>query len=98
MDAIKVVLDAIKTHKKIALYADYDVDGTMSCVSWIWFFREISFDNFVYHIPNRFTEGYGVNLKAIQKLVEKEKAELQNKTQMEVLRQMLPPERLQDAT
>ncbi len=32
------VRDAIKNNRKIALYADYDVDGTMSCVSWIWFF------------------------------------------------------------
>lgn len=73
---VSVVTDAIQKNEKIALYADYDVDGTMSCVSWIWFFRAIGFKNFVHYIPCRFKEGYGVNLKAIQNLVEVEKARL----------------------
>lgn len=72
----QVVREAIKAGKKIALYADYDVDGTMSCVSWIWFFRAIGFRHFVHYIPCRFKEGYGLNLKAVQHLVENEKAEL----------------------
>lgn len=68
--------DAIIQNKRIALYADYDVDGTMSCVSWIWFFKAIGFSNFVHYIPCRFKEGYGVNLNAIKHLVETEKADL----------------------
>ena len=36
---LQCIIDSIKANKKIALYADYDVDGTMSCVSWIWFFK-----------------------------------------------------------
>ena len=51
-EALNVVLNAIRKKKKIALYADYDVDGTMSCVSWIWFLESISYHNFVYHIPD----------------------------------------------
>lgn len=73
LDAIS---DAIIHNKRIALYADYDVDGTMSCVSWIWFFKAIGFSNFVHYIPCRFKEGYGVNLNAIKHLVESEKANL----------------------
>lgn len=74
--AIETVTRAIKSGKRIALYADYDVDGTMSCVSWIWFFHHINFQNFLHYIPDRFKEGYGLNLEAVQYLVNVEKADL----------------------
>jgi len=61
---------AMREGKKIALYADYDVDGTMSCISWIWFFKAVGYRNYVHYIPCRFSEGYGVNIQAIRKLVE----------------------------
>ena len=70
------ISEAIEQNKRIALYADYDVDGTMSCVSWIWFLDAIGFKNYVHYIPCRFSEGYGVNLEAIKHLVEKEKADV----------------------
>jgi single-stranded-DNA-specific exonuclease len=73
LDAIS---EAIESNKRIALYADYDVDGTMSCVSWIWFLESIGYKNFVHYIPCRFKEGYGVNLSAIKHLVETERADL----------------------
>jgi single-stranded-DNA-specific exonuclease len=71
--AVECLTRAIQANRRIALYADYDVDGTMSCVSWVWFLRAIGFSNFVTYIPCRFKEGYGVNLKAVQHLVENEK-------------------------
>ena len=67
---------AMKAGKRIALYADYDVDGTMSCVSWIWFFKAAGYTNYTHYIPCRFKEGYGVNLSAIKKLVEEDKADV----------------------
>jgi single-stranded-DNA-specific exonuclease len=73
---LQCIGDAIQQKKRIALYADYDVDGTMSCVSWIWFLKAIGFSNFIHYIPCRFKEGYGVNLKAIQHLIDNEKAEI----------------------
>ena len=72
----RVIVDAIKTNKKIALYADYDVDGTMSCVSWMWFLESIGFHNFVHHIPCRFSEGYGLNLAAVKKLIHEDGAKV----------------------
>jgi len=76
LDAVGVISEALLKGKRIALYADYDVDGTMSCVSWIWFFEAIGFKNFTWYIPCRFEEGYGLNLQAIQHLIDDEKAEL----------------------
>ena len=76
LDALELIHQAIEAEKKIALYADYDVDGTMSCVSWIWYLEAIGYSNFTYYIPDRFTEGYGVNLNAVKYLVKEHKAEL----------------------
>jgi single-stranded-DNA-specific exonuclease len=73
---IHAVADAIKLGKRIALYADYDVDGTMSCVSWIWFLQALNFNNFEYYIPDRMREGYGVNMQAVKFLVEEKHAQL----------------------
>jgi single-stranded-DNA-specific exonuclease len=76
LDVIKTVSEAIKSNKRIGLYSDYDVDGTMSCVSWIWFFQAIGFQNYTHYIPCRFKEGYGLNLQAIQHLIDDEHVEL----------------------
>ena len=75
-NATSLVADCILANKKIALYSDYDVDGVMSCASWIWFFKAISYTNYTYYIPDRFQEGYGVNRKAIEDLVKNQGVEL----------------------
>ncbi|MBY0370323.1 DHH family phosphoesterase [bacterium] len=75
-DVVQTVSEALDAGKRIALYADYDVDGTMSCVSWVWFLRAAGYTNFVTYIPCRFKEGYGVNLTAVQHLIENEKVDL----------------------
>ncbi|MCY4380915.1 MAG: DHHA1 domain-containing protein [Proteobacteria bacterium] len=59
---------AIHQKKRILLYGDYDVDGTMSCVLWIWFFQAIQFDHYDFYIPRR-EKGYGVHLDVIQDYV-----------------------------
>ncbi len=75
-EVLDCIHEAILKNRRIALYADYDVDGTMSCVSWIWFFQAIGFKNFIHYIPCRFKEGYGVNLDAMKHLIHSEHAEL----------------------
>ena len=72
----KTIVEAIRANKKIALYADYDVDGTMSCASWIWFFQALKYPNYMYYIPCRFKEGYGLNIDAMKHLVQNEKVDL----------------------
>ncbi|MFT4552323.1 MAG: single-stranded-DNA-specific exonuclease [Chlamydiales bacterium] len=76
LQVIEAVSEAIRTNQRIGLYSDYDVDGTMSCVSWIWFFQAIGFDNYTHYIPCRFKEGYGLNLDAMKLLIDEEKVEL----------------------
>ena len=56
-------------HKKIVIYGDYDVDGVMSTTI---LYKGLApfFDHISYYIPNRETEGYGLNNTAVQNLHE----------------------------
>ena len=74
--ALTTIREAMAANKRLALYADYDVDGTMSCVSWIWFLRAAGYENFVHYIPCRFKEGYGLNLAAVAHLIDVEGADV----------------------
>lgn len=64
--ASEIIIDAIKLNKKIAIIGDYDVDGVSSICIMEAFFKAINFRNFIIKIPNRFKDGYGVNVKMIE--------------------------------
>lgn len=59
--------DAIITGKKIAAFCDFDVDGSTSAALLKKFFAHIGLDIPLY-IPDRMTEGYGPNAKAMHAL------------------------------
>lgn len=63
-EAIEIIQSAISENKKILLYGDYDVDGTMA-VSLMYNFFSKRYQNLEYYIPDRHQEGYGVSEKAI---------------------------------
>ncbi len=69
--AVEMILKAIKENKKILIYSDYDADGIPGAVILSDFFKKIGFENFLVHIPNRLREGYGLKVKTIEKLKEK---------------------------
>jgi len=50
----------------IRIYGDYDVDGTTSVALLTWFFRDLEFE-FDGVQPDRFKDGYGLNVPAIEK-------------------------------
>ena len=52
------IYDSISNDEKIAIFGDYDVDGSTSTSIIINYFRSLGIE-VEYHIPNRFTEGYG---------------------------------------
>ncbi|MGB4594300.1 MAG: single-stranded-DNA-specific exonuclease RecJ [Anaerolineaceae bacterium] len=66
-EAVETLHNAITGSHKIAIYGDYDVDGVTSSALLFEFFREIGVEARVY-IPNRFDEGYGLNMEAIETL------------------------------
>lgn len=65
--AVERIFAALSRGDKIALWGDYDVDGTTSTALLYLFFREIGVEALSY-IPSRQTEGYGLNAEAIKKL------------------------------
>lgn len=66
-EAVRRFCDAIQAGKSIAVYSDYDVDGATSAALVLRWIREVGSDA-VYYIPDRMTEGYGLNSAAITKL------------------------------
>lgn len=59
--------DAIIAGKKIAAFCDFDVDGSTSAALMKKFFRHLGIDIQLY-IPDRMTEGYGPNARALHSL------------------------------
>ncbi len=64
--AAKRILLAIEKHENIAIYGDYDVDGTTSCALLFHFFELINIEIQLFQ-PSRFVEGYGIHPAAIDK-------------------------------
>lgn len=60
---------AIKKQEKTVIYGDYDVDGVCSVVVLKECLARIGFE-VDYYVPDRFSEGYGLNREAIQHLTE----------------------------
>lgn len=52
----------LENHLQIIIWGDYDVDGTTSTALLIHFFRQLGHE-VLWHIPNRLTDGYGLNIK-----------------------------------
>ena len=59
----------VKEEKKISIFSDYDVDGAGSAAICKKFLNQFDIDVKVY-IPNRFKEGYGLNVDAVYKLLD----------------------------
>ncbi|WP_031327506.1 single-stranded-DNA-specific exonuclease RecJ, partial [Rhodobacter capsulatus] len=60
-------LRALRSREKIAIFADYDVDGGSSAALLICFLRAFGVTPTLY-IPDRIDEGYGPNVPAMQAL------------------------------
>ena len=55
---------AMARGEKIAVFGDYDVDGTTS-VALVYKYLQNFYSNIEYYIPTRYDEGYGISLRAI---------------------------------
>jgi single-stranded-DNA-specific exonuclease len=59
-----LIAEAVGAGDRIAIYGDYDADGVTAAVALANGLRSLGADVITY-IPNRFTEGYGLNHDAI---------------------------------
>lgn len=64
------IFEAMKAKEKIVIYADYDCDGIPGAVILQDLFKKIGYLNFEVYIPQRNSEGYGLNLSAIKQFAE----------------------------
>ncbi|CAN5347245.1 hypothetical protein BH20ACI2_BH20ACI2_12350 [soil metagenome] len=64
--AVDRIQHAIEKGEKILIWGDYDVDGTTGTVLLRKMLSLLGAES-GFHVPNRFTEGYGINIPALEK-------------------------------
>lgn len=64
--AVERILRAVDNNEKILIWGDYDVDGTTGTTLLRKMLHILGAET-GFHIPNRFTEGYGINIPALEK-------------------------------
>ena len=64
-EAVERIFKAIDNREKMLIWGDYDVDGTTGTVLLRKTLKILGGDT-AFHVPNRFTEGYGVNIPALE--------------------------------
>ena len=70
-EAVRRLCRCVYEKEKVAVYGDYDVDGVTATSLLTSFLRALGCD-VTYYIPDRFTEGYGVNSSALRTLKQKQ--------------------------
>ena len=65
--AVQIVANALSNKHSILIWGDYDVDGTTSTSLLLRFFKYLGC-NAQYYIPNRLTEGYGLQEDALKRI------------------------------
>lgn len=68
--AVERIIEAIRKKEQIWVYGDYDVDGITSTTILKLYLEKIGC-NVEYYIPDRITEGYGINKDAIDYIAHK---------------------------
>jgi single-stranded-DNA-specific exonuclease len=66
--AVARLRQAIDTREPVLIYGDYDVDGTTGTAVLLRALKLLG-ANAGFHIPHRFTEGYGIQQAALEKAV-----------------------------
>lgn len=61
---------AHKNQEKIVIYGDYDIDGLTATTVLLEAFEKFGFKNVEAYIPNRFVEGYGLTIEAVEKIAD----------------------------
>jgi len=69
-ESVNRIFKAIESGEKILVWGDYDVDGTTGTVV-LRKALEILGAKTGFHVPHRFTEGYGINIPALEKAKER---------------------------
>lgn len=66
--AVDRLVSARKNQEKVVIYGDYDIDGLTATTVLLDSFEKFGFRNIDAYIPNRFVEGYGLTVEAVEKI------------------------------
>ncbi len=69
--AVKRIVGAIKKREKITVYGDFDADGVCSTAILMSVLKICGADNLDRYIPDRDTEGHGLNNEAVEEITKK---------------------------
>ncbi|MCL1983615.1 MAG: single-stranded-DNA-specific exonuclease RecJ [Clostridiales bacterium] len=67
---VDLILSVASLKKKICVYGDYDADGITAVSLLIQVLSHLT-ENLEYYVPDRFDEGYGLNMAAIDSIKER---------------------------
>ncbi len=65
------IAEALEKKERVAIYGDYDADGVTATAVLTETLAELGFEDVIYYFPDRQTEGYGLNEKAVEILHQK---------------------------
>lgn len=68
--AVKRLVQAHKKQENITIYGDYDIDGLTATTVLLDAFESFGFEHIDAFIPNRFVEGYGLTVDAVERIAE----------------------------
>lgn len=66
--AVDRLVGAYENQERITIYGDYDIDGLTATTVLLDALRSFGFKNVTAFIPNRFIEGYGLTVDAVEKI------------------------------
>ena len=66
--AVDRLIIARKKQENLTIYGDYDIDGLTATTLLIDAFKSFGFKNVAAFIPNRFVEGYGLTVDAVERI------------------------------
>lgn len=67
--AVERLVQAHQKQERITVYGDYDIDGLTATTVLIDALASFGFNHVSAFIPNRFVEGYGLTVEAIEKII-----------------------------
>ena len=67
---VDLLISAARSGERICIYGDYDADGVTASTIMARGVSELT-DNWFFYIPSRFEEGYGLNVTAIDKIIDR---------------------------
>lgn len=66
--ALRRLKESLKKQECITIYGDYDIDGLTATALVLDAFSSFGFKNVNSYMPNRFIEGYGLTIDAVEKM------------------------------